>query len=177
MASKKSSSKTLRSKPGNKRRDKVQRKSKDIHAEAAKTIGISRVRAKAVNFGAAYGATTSRPKSKRAKDSGVIDTRPYTVKTRKVVKLFTQSTDAMLAERGLRYGAFKDHATIAQALKDVMRATPGWDRLEPDQKESLEMILHKIARVLNGDPGYVDNWTDLAGYPRLVEKRLQGEAL
>jgi Domain of unknown function (DUF6378) len=89
----------------------------------------------------------------------------------------TQSTDAMLAERGLRYGAFKDHAAIAQALKDVMRATPGWPRLEPDQKEALEMIQHKIARVINGDPDYQDNWTDLAGYPRLVEKRLQGEAL
>ena len=87
------------------------------------------------------------------------------------------NTDTMLAERGARYGAFADHAAISQALKDVMRAAPGWANLAPDQKEAAEMIQHKLARVLNGDPNYLDNWTDLYGYPRLVEKRLQGERL
>ena len=34
------------------------------------------------------------------------------------------------------------------------------------------MIQHKIARVLNGDPNYPDNWHDIAGYARLVEREL-----
>jgi hypothetical protein len=83
----------------------------------------------------------------------------------------------MLSERRERYGKFVDHSAIAQDLKDVMRKTPGWQRLAPDQKESLEMVQHKIARVLNGDPNYADNWIDLAGYPTLVSTRLEGEAL
>lgn len=87
------------------------------------------------------------------------------------------STDAVLAERGVRYGAFKDHAVISQGLQDVMRAAPGWSRLAPDQKEALQMVQHKVARVLNGDPDYSDSWTDISGYSRLVEKRLAGEAL
>jgi Domain of unknown function (DUF6378) len=86
-------------------------------------------------------------------------------------------TDRVLAERGARYGRFVDHAAISQGLKDVMRAAPGWAKLSMDQRESLEMVQHKIARVLNGDPDYADNWVDMAGYSRLVEKRLSGEAL
>ena len=77
-----------------------------------------------------------------------------------------------LEERGTRYGAFCDHAEICQELKDVMHDTPNWESLRPDQKEALEMIQHKIARILNGDPDYVDSWTDIAGYSTLVVDRL-----
>ena len=77
-----------------------------------------------------------------------------------------------LEERGTRYGAFCDHAEICQELKDVMHDTPNWESLRPDQKEALEMIHHKIARILNGDPDYVDSWTDIAGYSTLVADRL-----
>ncbi len=77
-----------------------------------------------------------------------------------------------IAERGARYGEFKDHAVIAQGLQDTMRAAPGWTRLAPDQKQALSVISDKIARMLNGDPDYVDNWHDITGYASLVEKRL-----
>lgn len=82
--------------------------------------------------------------------------------------------DATLAERGARYGKFTEHADITQDLKDVMRVTPKWDDLTPDQKESLEMVAHKIGRILNGDPDYADSWVDIAGYAKLVADRLQG---
>lgn len=87
------------------------------------------------------------------------------------------STEAVLAERGSRYGRFKDHARIAQNIKRPMYESLGWDRLASDQQEALEMIAHKVARVLNGDPNYIDNWVDIAGYATLVAKRLGGEAL
>ena len=35
------------------------------------------------------------------------------------------------------------------------------------------MIASKIARIVNGDPDYADNWHDIAGYARLVEKELE----
>lgn len=80
--------------------------------------------------------------------------------------------DAVLNERGQRYGEFNSHAAITQALKDVMRDTAGWKRLSPSQKEALEMNAHKIGRILNGDPNYDDSWRDIAGYARLVEQEL-----
>ena len=83
--------------------------------------------------------------------------------------------DKTLTERGSRYGSFNDLAAISQALCDVMRATPGWKRLTPSQREALEMIQHKIARMLNGDPTYEDNAVDIVGYSTLMLKNMQGD--
>jgi hypothetical protein len=43
-----------------------------------------------------------------------------------------------------------------------------------DQWEALEMIVHKIGRIVNGNPDVVDHWVDIAGYAKLVSDRLQG---
>ena len=85
----------------------------------------------------------------------------------------TTNVNEMLAGRQSTYGAFENHAKISQALKDVMFEHSGWDRLKPDQREALEMIQHKVARILNGDPTYADNWIDIAGYATLVVSRLE----
>ncbi len=80
----------------------------------------------------------------------------------------------ILNERGDRYGRFADHARIAQRLKGTMVTQPKWLHLAADQREALEMIQHKVARILNGDPDYPDSWIDIAGYAQLVADRLQG---
>lgn len=80
--------------------------------------------------------------------------------------------DATLAERGSRYGSFTGHARITQALKRAMVDSPNWSLLLDDQREALEMVAHKIGRILNGDPNYLDSWHDIIGYTRLVETRL-----
>jgi hypothetical protein len=43
-----------------------------------------------------------------------------------------------------------------------------------DQWEALEMIVHKMGRIVNGNPDEVDHWVDIAGYATLVADRLQG---
>lgn len=82
------------------------------------------------------------------------------------------TVDATIGERGKRYGSFKGHAQVTQDIKGVMSGHPGWLRLNSSQRESLEMIAHKIGRILNGDPNYADSWHDIAGYARLVEMEL-----
>ena len=69
------------------------------------------------------------------------------------------------------------HAQIAQDIKSVMLESPNWNKLSYDQKEALDMVAHKIGRILNGDPNYVDSWHDIVGYVSLVEKRLNGVSL
>lgn len=86
------------------------------------------------------------------------------------------SIEKTLAERGAVYGRFQDQAKIPQALKREMRAAPGWQELPDDMREALEMVQHKVARILNGSPDHRDSWHDVAGYCTLVEKRLLGEA-
>jgi hypothetical protein len=49
----------------------------------------------------------------------------------------------------------------------------GYKELNPVQMEALEMIAHKIARILNGNPDHHDHWHDIAGYATLVAERLE----
>lgn len=81
-----------------------------------------------------------------------------------------------LTERGERYGSFAIHAQIAQDIQGAMRNAPGWDRLPPWHAQALTVISDKIARMLNGDPNYIDNWHDIAGYATLVEDIIRGGA-
>lgn len=80
----------------------------------------------------------------------------------------------MLEERGKRYGIFLRQAAFAVQLKEVIRRHPEYSGMSSDKKEALDMILHKIARILNGDSDYVDSWIDIAGYAKLVADNLNG---
>lgn len=90
-----------------------------------------------------------------------------------------QNINKILEEREKRYGDFGGHADITQYLKYAMRnhrLSPNeiaWEHLDADECEALEMIAHKIGRILNGDPHYVDSWDDIAGYATLVANRLR----
>ena len=90
----------------------------------------------------------------------------------------TQDITATLEERGKRYGDFPTHALITQEIKAVIgiyvRKRPA-GFLASDQQEALDMICHKIGRIINGDPDYADSWHDIAGYAQLVADRLNRE--
>lgn len=81
-----------------------------------------------------------------------------------------------LSERGARYGTFVGHASITQLLKgDIAQGLLSRNKkLANDQQEALDMICHKIGRIVNGDPDYADSWIDIAGYAQLVADRLEG---
>ena len=68
--------------------------------------------------------------------------------------------DETLKERGQRYGDFSDHAVIAMSIKRSIQKEKGWARLDDVKKQALDVIADKIARILNGDPEYKDNWHD-----------------
>jgi len=88
----------------------------------------------------------------------------------------TQDINTVLDERGSRYGPFMGHAAITQKLKmSIASELQGRGKiLAFDQQEALDMICHKIGRIVNGDPDYADSWMDIAGYAKLVADRLQG---
>ena len=83
---------------------------------------------------------------------------------------------ATLNERAQDYGKFKDGAALMQGIKRLLadHAAKHGKTFVDDQWEALEMIVHKIGRIVNGNPDKVDHWTDIAGYAKLVADRLQG---
>lgn len=74
-----------------------------------------------------------------------------------------------IKERESVYGPFGVHAKAEQEMKMSMMSQPGWHALNDIQKSAMEMIVHKMARVLNGSADYDDNWHDIAGYSTLAE--------
>jgi hypothetical protein len=79
---------------------------------------------------------------------------------------------ALLAEREKSHGEFSDHSLISQQLKDTVRGTAGWLKMNPAQREGLEMICHKIGRIVAGNPYEPDHWLDIQGYSALVHSRV-----
>ena len=86
--------------------------------------------------------------------------------------------DETLDNRAQDYGKFKDGAELMQGIKRLLadHAAKHNRTFADDQWEALEMIVHKMARIVNGNPDKVDSWVDIAGYATLVADRLQGNA-
>ena len=76
-----------------------------------------------------------------------------------------------LAERARTHGHFESHAVIAQNIKSEIMKSHGISSLNSVQREALDMIAHKIARILNGNPNVHDHWHDIAGYATLVAEQ------
>lgn len=94
----------------------------------------------------------------------------------------TDPVSTTLSARGVTYGDFGKVAETAQGLLRVLKDTQRpvcnvpnqqmWDFLSSTQREALQMICTKLARILNGDPNHIDSWHDIAGYATLVEMEL-----
>ena len=82
------------------------------------------------------------------------------------------SINKTLEQRGERYGKFKDVAATTYALQEILRNAKNHEHMTDDQVIALDMICNKMARIVNGDPNYIDNWHDISGYATLVEQEL-----
>lgn len=80
----------------------------------------------------------------------------------------TEPLDELLAARKSTHGHFSDHARIVQGLKAVIRRETRYAGLTATQRESIDMILHKIGRVIAGDASFPDHWDDIAGYAKIA---------
>lgn len=83
-----------------------------------------------------------------------------------------KTTDALLVERKTTHGEFKENAAIAQRIKMIMREHGNWAPMSHFQREALEMIAHKMGRIVVGDANFHDHWDDIAGYAKLVSDRI-----
>lgn len=92
----------------------------------------------------------------------------------------SSNLNEVLAERGGNYGDFAKQADLSQAIKQTVfrhldnHNPTGAQMFQPMMAESLEMIIHKIARIANGNPMHEDSWRDIAGYATLVADAIPG---
>ena len=86
------------------------------------------------------------------------------------------SVKNILDERGEIYGEFLPLADVTQAIKRAYVRGDRWRHLAADQKEALELIATKVARIVSKSPDHTDSWADIAGYATLVAERLDYES-
>ena len=85
------------------------------------------------------------------------------------------TTEKNLNQRAKTHGDFSEFAITARLLKGnvALRLKQNQKALNDTQSEALDMILHKIARIINGNPNEIDHWRDIAGYAELVVRELE----
>lgn len=83
------------------------------------------------------------------------------------------SVEQILAERQKTHGSFETHSMVCQGIKDALQASENWFKLTPTTKEALDMIAHKMARIVNGQEDFKDHWDDIAGYATLKSKLIE----
>lgn len=76
-------------------------------------------------------------------------------------------TSELIQARATTHGDYSKTAELSQRLKDNLRSEAGWLRLNDRQREALDLIAMKIARILCGDPSHADHWADVSGYAEL----------
>ncbi len=79
----------------------------------------------------------------------------------------------ILEERGKQYGSFAENAGMSQSIKVKMQVHERYHEINLTQREALDMIALKLSRIVTGDPNYIDNWDDIAGYATLVADELR----
>ena len=78
----------------------------------------------------------------------------------------------ILNEREKTHGAYASTAAMAQQIKDCFKHGQNWLEMDDTQREALDLIATKIARILSGNPREKDHWVDVAGYANLIVRDL-----
>jgi hypothetical protein len=82
------------------------------------------------------------------------------------------SVEETLVTRRSTHGDFTEFSEVSQSLSRVMRSSPNFSsKMTDTQIEALEMVFHKAARILTGEPDFAEHWHDIAGYATRAEER------
>lgn len=83
-----------------------------------------------------------------------------------------------IPNRDEQHGGLEAVGGVSRRIKDIMQLSGrNWHRLTPGEQEALDMIAHKIGRILSGaDPHDPEHWRDVAGYA-VAARRGDGEAV
>ena len=79
----------------------------------------------------------------------------------------------LLDERGKTHGDIVVQSYFSQEMKNVLHVSPHWRNMSTVKRECLEMIVHKISRVLAGNPNEPDHFRDIIGYSQLILNEIE----
>jgi len=78
------------------------------------------------------------------------------------------SGPGLVNDRQKTHGDYAHTARVTNDLRAIIRSTEPV-KLNDQQRDALEHICCKMARILCGDPNHADHWSDIAGYAALAK--------
>jgi len=85
--------------------------------------------------------------------------------------------NTVLDERGKTHGDFVAQATISQEIKDSLKTGAQYHRMTSAQREVVDMIAHKLSRLVSGNPDFDDHMVDIIGYANLYLRALKDDGM
>jgi len=76
----------------------------------------------------------------------------------------------LLQVRETTHGDFSENARLSQAIKEILRSSPGWSHIVDVEREAMDMIALKFSRILSGKSLERQHWEDVVGYAKLAER-------
>lgn len=95
----------------------------------------------------------------------------------KITKNLDEEVTNVVVARDSSYGGFSGISTTCQSFKDIARTCPSWENLSPCEREGLDMIFHKITRILYSPNKIRDSWVDIGGYVRATLQALDKDGV
>ena len=74
---------------------------------------------------------------------------------------------ALTQARPKTHGSFAEGAAITDKVMRALAGGSRWDKMSPVKREATHMIVHKLHRIVTGDPMHKDHWDDIGGYAQL----------
>lgn len=84
------------------------------------------------------------------------------------------NVQAVLEEREKTHGDYEKFCEMYQKVMAVIEAE-AIGPLTPTQVTSVQMIVYKLCRILNGKANHRDHWSDIEGYASLISRTLRGD--
>jgi hypothetical protein len=78
----------------------------------------------------------------------------------------------LISKRAETHGSWPMTAHVAQAIKAAIHNTPNWETMSSSEREGLDMIAQKLARILTGDHMADEHWEDIIGYTEMIRREL-----
>jgi hypothetical protein len=75
---------------------------------------------------------------------------------------------SVLQERSATHGDFAHGAVVSQRLKFALAEGTNWEAVDVVQREALEAVAGKLARIVTGDASFLDHYRDIIGYTQLA---------
>lgn len=79
----------------------------------------------------------------------------------------------IIEERKNTHGSYQEVADLSQRFKRLHQNHKKQYRLTQGQREALDQIALKMARIVCGDPNCEDHWNDIKGYAELAKRSIE----